>query len=133
MALLALGGSDRLPGVLTISASIALAFAVQTARPVPLDSITLDHASRLVGRRVVVTFIAATPAYTWCGQTIIGTHEQPDGTERTAHFAGKRYDVDAGQRLTLVGTLRMIRHALLFVDGKPLPGWVEVRIVESVR
>ncbi len=119
--------------MLTLFALTTLTSVLDTARPIPLDRITLDHARRLDGRRVVVTFIACTPAYTWRGQTIIGTGEQPDGSARVAHLAGKRLDVEMGERIRVAGTLRVIQHPPAFIDGQPWPGWVEIRVTEVGR
>ena len=111
----------------------ALAFAVAAAnvQPVPLERITCDHARSLDGRPIVVSFIVATPPYTWRGETIVGAWEHPDGSARIAHFAGTRLDVEPGKRVRVAGVLRVIQHPPTFIAGQPWPGWTEVRVTEG--
>jgi hypothetical protein len=78
---------------------------------------------------VVVTLLVGKPPCTWHGSTIVGPDDQPDGIERTAVLRGKRLDVK-GQRITVMGKLRVIDHPGRVVGTVIVPAWVEIRIEE---
>ncbi len=96
--------------------------------PVDLAALTPAAPARLDGRSVVAVFVAAVPAYTVGGRTVAGAGDFADGVERGAVFAGVE-DVGRGERLTVRGELRVIRHA-----GWPgTPAWVELRVDAAER
>jgi hypothetical protein len=111
--------------------SVAL-FAL-ALRPVPLDldALSVERARSLSGKPVVATFLVPKPSYTWRSVTIVGAADRPDGAERGAHLAGRRFDIEEGKRVTVTGLLWVIDHAPAFANGQPVPAWVEVRIEEG--
>ena len=108
----------------------SVAALVATAPPIPLDRITLDQVRTLDGKPVVVTFIVGKPLDLCLGRTIVGAADHPDGSERGAHLARIRLDVDPGQRIGVFGVMRVLNHAPAFVGGQLVPGWVEIRVTE---
>ena len=90
----------------------------------------LECARALDGRLVVASFIAAKPAYTLRGFTMLGAAVRDDGVERGAVLKGTRLDVEEGKRLTVVGRLRVIEHQTDTVNSVIVPAWVEVRVQE---
>ena len=44
---------------------------------------------------------------------------------------GERLDINAGDRLRVLGTLRIIEHPAAVVNGMIVPAWSEVRITEG--
>ena len=97
-------------------------------QPIDLDRISLERARAMHGRVVVATFLVAKPTYTWRNRTILGAADRDDGAERTAMLRGKRLDIDEGQRVNVVGTLRVIDHGHATVGGEFVPGWTELRV-----
>jgi hypothetical protein len=59
---------------------------------------------------------------------MIGTEEQSDLTERTAVNDGEHLDIDEGDEVIVVGTLRVIVHPAEVVGGVLVPVWTEVRV-----
>jgi hypothetical protein len=112
-------------------ALVALSAAGEVARPVPLDLISLDRARHLHGRTVVATFIVVKPLDYSHGRTILGAADHPDGTERLAVLRGMRVDVGEGRRVVVAGKLRVTDWPASFIDGRLVPGWVDVRVEES--
>lgn len=112
---------------------LALVLYVLTLQPqlIPLDRLTVEQARTLNGKRITVTFLVTKPIDLWRGLTIIGAEDLPDGTERGAHFIGRRLDIDAGQRVTVTGRLRVIDHAPAYLNQKFVPAWSEIRIEEG--
>lgn len=45
---------------------------------------------------------------------------------------GERLDVQEGDLLRVTGVLRVIRHRASVANGVAVPGWVEVRVQETV-
>ena len=78
---------------------------------------------------MVVTLLVGKPPYTWQRSTIIGPDDQPDGIERTAILKGKMLDV-GGQRVTVLGKVRVIDHPGRVVGMVIVPPWVEIRVEE---
>lgn len=71
------------------------------------------------------------PTYTLAGRTVIGPANRDDGAERTAVLRGRRLDVKEGERVEVVGRLRVIDHKPAVVGGVFVPAWVEVRVAEE--
>jgi hypothetical protein len=116
--------------VLILLTLAAIAIAGEASRPVPLDLISLDRARSLHGRAVVATFIVTKPNHYSHGRTIVGAADHPDGTERLAVLGDMRVDVEQGRRVVVAGTLRVTDWPASFIDGRLVPGWVEVRVAE---
>jgi hypothetical protein len=98
--------------------------------PVNLDTVTVERARVLSGRVVVASFVAAKPAYSLAGRTMIGAADRDDGAERGAVLRGRRLDARDGDRVTVTGALRVITHRPAVVNNVLVPGWVEVRVEE---
>lgn len=118
--------------MIALFALAAFSTARDAARPIPLDRITLDLARRLHGKTVLVEFVVGKPCDYWRGRTIVGTADHPDDTERGAHLAGTRPDIEVGRRAVIVGTLRVLHQPPASVGGRFVAGWIEIR-VEEVR
>ena len=109
------------------------ALLIQAAPALSLDALTIPAARRLDGRSVVVSIVPAKPAYTWGGRTVLGGEDRPDGAERGVMLKGERLDVKEGEPLTVRGLLRVIDHPAAVVNGRMIPGWVEIRVTEEGR
>lgn len=105
-----------------------LLLVFQAAPPIHLVTITAEQARRLDGKRVRVVVVVGKPAYSWRGSTILGVADRPDGIERSAYLQGERLDVEEGDEITIVGTLRLIQHPAHRVNGVFVQEWEEVRI-----
>ena len=106
-----------------------------TVARVKLETFTLADAQRLDGKAVVATFTVAS-AYTWGEgktlRTVVGPTNAAMGVERTAILKGNRlHDADQGAKVTVVGTLRVIRHADSTIGTKTFSGFTEIRIEEN--
>jgi hypothetical protein len=99
-------------------------------QPIDLGGITPERARHLNGRIVSATFLNAAPAYTLAGRTVVGPVNREDGAERTAVLRGRRLDIEEGQRVDVVGVLRVIDHAPVVVNGIIVPAWAERRVEE---
>jgi len=106
---------------------------------VTFETLALADAERLHGKPVVTTFTVTTPSYTWGEgtnrRTVVGpsTVVGPRGAgspERSAVLNGNRRDADLGARVTVAGTLRVIRHAPATINGRAFAGFTEIRIEE---
>ncbi len=113
--------------------SLFIAFTILTAdlRPIPLDGMTLDRARILNGQTLTVSFVVAKPVYTFLGRTMVGAADRDDGAERGAVLLSRRLDVKEGERLTVRGKLRVIRHRGDVVNGVSVPAWLELRVEEA--
>ena len=109
---------------------IALTLALALPVPIDLDTISIDHARTLHGRRVLATFLPTKPPHLDRGTTTIGAADGPDGSERGAQLRGRRFDVREGQRLEVMGRLRVTDWPAVFVGGVLVPGWVGVTVQE---
>ena len=96
--------------------------------PLSLDTITVERARMLHGKLVVASFLVAKPNYTLRGRTILGAADRDDGAERGAVLEGRRFDIGEGERVTMVGMLRVIDHPPCVVNRQFVPGWVEIRV-----
>jgi hypothetical protein len=107
-----------------------------TAVVVKLGDLNLKEAEALDGRPVVAAFTVGQPPFTWGEgddlRTVVGPAGRGAGNvERTAVLKGDRlHDADLDARLTVVGTLRVIRHPASTINGKPFAGFTEIRLVE---
>ncbi len=109
--------ADRPAEVLRLAAEYAAHYgdpAGVVEVPVDLAALTPAAAARLDGRTVLAIFEAAGPPFDVAGRTTVGAGDQGDGVERGAAFAGVE-DVGPGDRLTVRGELRVIRH-----PGRPV-------------
>jgi hypothetical protein len=107
---------------------------LDTVVRVKLETITLADAERLDDKVVVATFTVAS-AYTWgAGKnlcTVVGPVGGTMGVERSAVLKGNRlHHADQGAKLTVVGTLRVIRHLESTIGFKTFSGFTEIRIEE---
>jgi hypothetical protein len=100
-------------------------------QPIDLDGISLERARAMNGKLVRASFLNVAPAYTMLGRTVIGPANREDGAERTAVLRGNRLDVDEGERVNIVGTLKVIDHKPAVVNGVAVTAWVEVRVAEE--
>ena len=100
-------------------------------RPIDLGGMSLDRARGLDGKPVTVSLIAAKPAYTLLGRTMLGCADRDDEVERGAILMGRRFDVKEGERIVVRGTLRVVRHRGDVVNGVIVPAWWELRVEES--
>lgn len=104
----------------------------QASAPIDLGTLTLDAAEKLHGRRIVARVLVGKPVVTTSdGRTSIGAADAPDGVERGAVLPGERLDVEEGDRVMVVGELRVIRHGAAVVNGRAVQGWVEIRVEEE--
>lgn len=98
-----------------------------------VETLTLKDAERLDGRLVVATFTVGAPAYTWGEGKNLRTVTAPraGSTDRTVVLKGNRlHDADLGARLTVLGTLRVVRHPAGMIGAMPQGAWTEIRIEE---
>ena len=106
-----------------------------TPAPITFDTLTLLEAERLDGRRVTVAFVPARPCYTMsAGKELVTVARPADvgGPERTAVLRGNRMrDADKGcHKLTVHGTLRVIRHPASVINGEAFAAFTEIRLEE---
>jgi hypothetical protein len=116
-----------------VLAALPCAQPDETVVRVKLEAIALREAERLNGKAVVATFTVGKPCFTWGEGKGLRTVTAPagGGTERTVVLKGNRlHDADRGARVTVVGTLRVIRHPAGTVGSMQLGEWTEIRIVE---
>ena len=116
---------------------LAALFAAQPGEPtvvVKFDALTLKDAERLNGKLVAATFTVGAPSYTWGERKNLITVTAPestDGNERTVILKGNRlHDADKGAKVTVVGTLRVIRHPDSTIGTTTFRGFTEIRIEE---
>ena len=62
--------------------------------------------------------------------TSLGAADRDDGAERGAILRGRRWDVDEGKRVEVVGVLRVRDWPPAFVGPVFVPGWVDVCVEE---
>jgi hypothetical protein len=113
----------------------ALLLATLAPVPVNLDGISIERARHLHGRLVVASFISVKPfdlhrdrqGRDW---TIIGAADRDDDAERGAVLRGRRFDLDGGERVKVVGVLEVFDHPPAVVGTLLVPAWVEVRVGE---
>jgi hypothetical protein len=111
-----------------------LAFALSVFAQLPvsldLDRLTGECARALNGNPVVATFLVMKPAYSERGNTAVGSADLPDRAERWERLRGRRYDVQEGTRVAVVGILRVTAWPATFVDGQLVQGWVGIEVRE---
>ncbi|HJZ54386.1 MAG TPA: hypothetical protein VKE74_05485 [Gemmataceae bacterium] len=81
-------------------------------------------------RRSVTSFTTGEPSDAPSGLTATGPGEQPgdgDDVSRGVVLRGETI-IDPGERVTVVGQLRVIDHPARIVNGMLVPGWVDVRV-----
>lgn len=100
-------------------------------RPIDLGALSLERARILDGRTVTASVLVQKPVYTLLGRTMVGAADRDDGAERGAVLLGRRLDVKEGERVTVRGRLRLLRHAPDMVNGTAVAAWWEVRVEES--
>ncbi|MBP3957824.1 hypothetical protein J8F10_21435 [Gemmata sp. G18] len=121
-----------------------LACALFGAKPVQppnlkFDTLTLAHAKRFVGDNVTITFTTGRPSYTWGvnGQlrTICGpVMRDGDDQERTVSLIGDRTKrAREGKTLTVRGTLRVVHHDAVTINGIRVEAWADIRFEERER
>ncbi len=98
-------------------AIVLLAVSAATPQPIDLDSITVDRARILAARPVLASFLIAKPSYTLLGRTILGAADRDDGAERGAVLRGKRLELRNGERVKVLGVLRVIDHKAAVENG----------------
>jgi hypothetical protein len=96
-----------------------------------LYELSLEQARNLHGQRVEVFVEVGCPVDVGDGLTDVATYERSDGVERHVYLTGEYRDIEAGDTLTVTGTL-VIHHDEAVVNGVRVPGWTEIR-VEQVR
>ncbi|VTT98984.1 unnamed protein product [Gemmataceae bacterium] len=113
--------------------AVVFVLLVLSADPKPIDlgALSLERARVLDGKAVTVSLLVQKPPYTLLGRTMVGTADRDDGAERGAVLLGRRPDVREGERVTVRGRLRLLRHAPDTVNGAAVPSWWEVRVEES--
>ena len=111
---------------------LAVVFFLLTLNPEPiaLDTLSVERARALDGQVVKVTMLIAKPTYTLLGYTAVGAADLPDEIERGAYLVGKRFDIDDGDRVTIVGTLRVVHHGPATVNRVLVPAWTERTVWE---
>ena len=110
----------------TIAPMLAFIFAV-LLQPIDLDGIGLERARHLHGRLVVTSFILAKPGYTWARRTVLGAADRDDGAEQTTQVR-ERLDIDQGERVNVLGVLKVRDHKPAVVGGVFVPGWTQLRV-----
>ncbi len=98
--------------------------------PLVLDKLTADEAKAIDGQTVRACFEVGKPVFTWNGKTVLGCEDHADEVERTAVLNAERHDIDPGDKMTVVGVVRLLRHKESVVNGTKVPAWVEIRVVE---
>jgi hypothetical protein len=103
------------------------------ARPLDLAAITAELAANLAGSEVSVRLTVGKPTLSCpdLGFTTVGPDDQDDEVERVVYPTGERYDIDHGDKITVRGTLRLIRHAEAKVNGVVVPAWTEIRVEQA--
>jgi hypothetical protein len=77
---------------------------------------------------VLATFLIGKPCDRVRDMNVVGAADLTDGVERVAYIRGERPKADGGERLTLIGHLRVVEHKAGFVAGQFVPGWFEIRV-----
>lgn len=93
--------------------------------PVELDVISIEDTCRFQGLTVRTTFTVSQEPDYHDAVTVLGTGH--DDIERTAHIPVD-WKVERGDVVTVIGKLTVIRHEAAVIDGRPLPGWFEIRL-----
>lgn len=100
------------------------------AQPVELDVIRPADAVPLNGRYVRTTFTVACPPDHTEFTTVIGCGF--DDVERTAYLP-KDLLLDVGDEITVAGSLEVVPHPPLVINGQRVPAWTEIRINDARR
>jgi hypothetical protein len=99
---------------------------------VPLESLPLDDALQLSGRRVVCTAKLESMPQFWGSYTVYGCEDAPDKIERGVMLAGERLDSE-GERVVVIGILKVVPYAPSRVNGVALPARAEIVVVEDAE
>ncbi|MCE9566035.1 MAG: hypothetical protein K8U57_28785 [Planctomycetes bacterium] len=97
--------------------------------PVNLDTLSVERARDHHDKLVVASFLAMKPAFTWRDNTVLGAADYDEFVERGAVLQGNWLNAE-GKRVTVVGTVRVIRHRACVVEGVAVPEWIEIRVSE---
>src|SRR5438105_2403819 len=116
--------------------SLLLSIALVTDRgdlaaPLDLYELTVEQARKLHSCRVEVFLEVGCPVDVGDGFTVAGAYERNDGVERNVYLKGEHHDIAAGDKLTVSGTLLVIRHKEATVNGVRVPAWTEIRVEQT--
>ena len=81
----------------------------------------------------IATFLATKPPHSYRDRTSLGAADRDDGAERGAVLRGRRLDIDEGNRVEVVGVIRVIDHKPAVVGTVFVPAWVDVSVMESLQ
>lgn len=95
---------------------------------VSLDGISIERARAMNGQLVTASFIVGKPSYTLKGFTVLGANDREEWAERGAVLKGNHLNIDMGERVKVIGILRVIDHPPSFVNRQLVPAWVEIRV-----
>lgn len=110
--------------------ALALWLTCACPEPISLDGLTVERARPLHRTPVSASFLVAKPSFMQRGRTFLGAGARDDGAERVALLKGNRFDIPEGNRVTVVGVLRVLDHPPAFVNRQFVPAWVEIRVEE---
>jgi hypothetical protein len=120
---------------LALTALLSAQPADEVVIRVKFDTLTVKDAEHLDGKTVVTTFTVGGPPFTWGEGKNLHTVTAPKSNgavDRTVILKGNRlHDADLGAKLTVVGTLRIIRHPARMVGTMALGPWTELRLEEE--
>ena len=97
------------------------------ATPVDLNALSPADALKLDGLPVLASVEVVNPPDALDGVTFFGDDTNPDGWSRTVHLTGDQ-NIEQGERVTVVGRLRVLPHPPTVIDGTAFPGFAEVRV-----
>lgn len=116
--------------MLVTALSLALALHDPPGEVIAFDAITVVDARATAGTVVKATFEVSCPPDHFGRWTVLGAGL--DDVERAA-YVPKDLRVDKGDRVTVVGRLKVRRHTASVVNGQEVPAWDELRIDPAVR
>ena len=62
------------------------------------------------------------------GAGVLGAADRDDGAERGAMVRGRRFDLDGGKRVLVLGVLEVRDHPAAWVNNVLVGAWVEIRV-----
>jgi alpha-D-ribose 1-methylphosphonate 5-triphosphate synthase subunit PhnL len=95
---------------------------------IPLDTISLEKARDLDGKKVTASLLIAKPMWMLATKTVVGGPDQLDGIDRGIVLDGERYDLNEGKRITVTGRIYVIDHPPAQVGTVFVPAWTEIRV-----